>query len=167
MLRGFLTGLGVVGVCAFLSTTFYVVYMRSEMAVALTTPLSDFPHYQSARLEIDGRSIRVAIADTPALQSLGLGNRSGLGADEGMLFVFPVDRPYAFWMKDMHFSIDMLWLSAQGVIVYMAQNVSPETYPKDFVPTAPARFVLELPAGYAQAHSFIVGDRVVISNLTK
>ena len=65
-----------------------------------------------------------------------------------MLFIFNVDKEYAFWMKDMHFSIDMVWLSSAKNIVYMAQDISPATFPEDFVPTSPARYVLELPAGY-------------------
>jgi uncharacterized membrane protein (UPF0127 family) len=60
----------------------------------------------------------------------------------------------------MHFSIDMVWISVEGNIVYMAQDISPDTYPENFVPTSPARYVLELPAGYAQAHGFKVGDTV-------
>jgi len=77
-----------------------------------------------------------------------------------MLFVFPEDGKYAFWMKDMRFSIDILWLSADGRVVYMALNVSPDTYPQVFRPDVPARYVLELPAGYAKAHAVRIGDIV-------
>ncbi|MDO8575927.1 MAG: DUF192 domain-containing protein, partial [bacterium] len=83
-----------------------------------------------------------------------------LAADEGMLFVSPEDGGHAFWMKDMLFPIDILWISADGRVVYMAENVSPDTYPQSFRPDAPARYVLELPAGYAGAHGVSVGDVV-------
>ncbi len=63
-------------------------------------------------------------------------------------------------MKDMRFSIDILWLSADGVVVHMAQNVSPSTYPQSFVPTKPARYVLEVLAGYAMEHGVAIGDVV-------
>ena len=111
-------------------------------------------------VQLDGQTINVTIASTDAERQLGLGGRSGLAPDEGMLFVFQSDGEYGFWMKDMQFSIDMVWISADKKIVYMAQNVSPDTYPEDFVPTAPARYVLELPAGYATAHNVKVGDSV-------
>jgi uncharacterized membrane protein (UPF0127 family) len=164
-LRGFLTGLGVVSVCAAISGGFLLFYIRGEhvhaaSVVSSTVPLGDFVGYKTAGIAIDGQRIIAAIADTPALQELGLGNRAGLGTDEGMLFIFQVDKKYAFWMKDMYFSIDMIWISASGQIVSMAQDVAPETYPEDFVPTAPARYVLELRAGYAQSHGFKVGDAV-------
>src|SRR3989338_1806519 len=76
-----------------------------------------------------------------------LSGRSGLAEGEGMLFVFPQDGKYGFWMKDMRFSIDILWLNASGMVVYMAQNVSPDSFPKSFESDVPARYVLELPAG--------------------
>jgi len=77
-----------------------------------------------------------------------------------MLFVFPKDGKYAFWMKDMHFPIDIIWLSAEGSVVYMAQNVPPGSFPQTFRPDVLARYVLELPAGYAKEYNVVVGDIV-------
>jgi uncharacterized membrane protein (UPF0127 family) len=154
-----LIALGVIGVCALIAGSFFFFYMRANRVDAASA-LSDFPGYKAGVVAIDGENIHVAIADTPALQELGLGNRNGLPDGEGMLFVFATDSKEAFWMKDMHFSIDMIWISADHRIVYMAQNVSPDTYPENFVPTAPARYVLELPAGYAQTRRFVIGDTV-------
>ncbi|MEY4747038.1 MAG: hypothetical protein RLZZ416_87 [Candidatus Parcubacteria bacterium] len=111
-------------------------------------------------IQLSGETIRVIVADTPQAREIGLGGRSGLMSDEGMLFIFPKDGKYAFWMKGMRFSIDILWLSAEGRIVSMAQNVSPETYPRDFVPAAPARYVLEVSAGWVAAHRVRIGDIV-------
>jgi uncharacterized membrane protein (UPF0127 family) len=111
-------------------------------------------------VQLDGQTIRVTIAQTDAERELGLGGRAGLSADEGMLFVFPTDGHYKFWMKDMRFSIDMLWIDSQGKIIYIAQNIAPETYPQSFGPDAPARYVLELPAGWANAHGVRVGNKV-------
>lgn len=121
---------------------------------------ADLSTYKTSAIVIDEQPVAVLVADTPALQALGLGNRTGLPADTGMLFVFQSDSEEAFWMKDMHFSIDMIWISASGRIVYMAQNVSPDTYPENFVPTSPARYVLEVPANYAAQHGWKTGDSV-------
>lgn len=118
-------------------------------------------------IELKEQTIRVSVADTESTRGQGLSGRPGLAADEGMLFIFPQDGEYAFWMKDMRFAIDILWLSAdpsnpsgQAVVVYMAQNVSPDTYPQSFRSDVPARYVLELPAGYAKAHMVSIGDIV-------
>ena len=111
-------------------------------------------------IQLNGQTIRVSVADTETAREQGLSGRSGLAADEGMLFVFSEDGKYAFWMKDMLFSIDILWLSGDGAVVYMAENVSPDTYPQNFQPLVSARYVLELPAGYAKEYNVVVGDLV-------
>ncbi len=102
----------------------------------------------------------VSVADTARTRQLGLSGRSRLSADEGMLFVFPEDGKYAFWMKDMRFSIDIIWLSAAGSIVHITRSVSPDTYPRTFESDTPARYVLELSAGYVGAHDVKIGDIV-------
>src|SRR6185436_16930434 len=111
-------------------------------------------------LQIKGEIVHVSIADTNESRQQGLSGRPGLARDEGMLFIFPNDGTYSFWMKNMRFSIDIVWLSADGTILYIAQNISPDTYPQSFAPPVPARYVLELPAGYAAAHHVQEGDKV-------
>ncbi|MDP2648937.1 MAG: DUF192 domain-containing protein [bacterium] len=111
-------------------------------------------------VQLKGQTVRVAIADTDSSRARGLGGRENLARDEGMLFVFPESGIYGFWMKDMNFAIDILWLSSDGRIVYMVQNVSPDTYPQDFTPEEEARYVLELPAGWASEYNVEMGDHV-------
>ncbi len=111
-------------------------------------------------IQLGDQAIRVSVVDTPESRQKGLSGRAGLAPDEGMLFVFPQDGIYGFWMKDMRFSIDILWLSSDGVVVHMAQNVSPLTYPQSFVPTKLARYILEVLAGYATEHMVTIGDIV-------
>ena len=109
-------------------------------------------------VEVAGRLLRVAVADSIEERARGLSGRAGLAPDEGMLFVFPEDGKYSFWMKDMRFPIDILWLSSDGVIVRLVPSVSPDTYPQSFSSERVARYVLELPAGYSEAHDIHVGD---------
>lgn len=111
---------------------------------------------------LDGQTIQVTIAQDDATRELGLGGRTGLGSHEGMLFVFQQDGYYAFWMKDMKFSIDMVWFSADGTVVYIQPDVSPSTYPDAFKPSVPERYVLELPAGFAAQYNVHVGDRATL-----
>ena len=135
-------------------------------AVASTTagtaldPLAEGLAVASTTVHIGTATIRVAVVDTPAAREQGLGGVTGLLPNEGMLFVFQKDSRYAFWMKDMTFSIDMVWIGSDKRIVYIAKNVSPDTYPKPFVPTSPARYVLELPAGFADSHNLKIGESV-------
>ena len=111
-------------------------------------------------IQLGGQTVHVDVADTPALREKGLGGRAGLAEGQGMLFVFQQDGLYAFWMKDMSFAIDIIWLNSDGKIVYRAQSVSPDTYPQAFRPDSPSRYVVELPAGFAKEYNLHIGDQV-------
>lgn len=108
-------------------------------------------------VRIGGTDVRVVVADTPATRVQGLSGTDFLAEGEGMLFMFPEEAQYGFWMKDMNFSIDIIWLSREWVVVDMAENVSPESYPTSFSPSKPALYVLEVPAGFAKSHNIAVG----------
>ncbi len=107
---------------------------------------------------LDGATLMVSLARTPAVQEQGLGGRNSLGSNEGMLFVFPTDGHNLFWMKDMRFSIDIIWLDSAGRVVYIVPDLSPATYPQTFGPSLLSRFVLEVPAGWTAAHQTQIGD---------
>ncbi|MGH7141780.1 MAG: DUF192 domain-containing protein [Minisyncoccia bacterium] len=111
-------------------------------------------------ISVGTTTILAEIADTPPQLQAGLSGRKALPEGRGMLFVFSQDGNWGFWMPDMHFSIDILWMDASDKILTIAPEVSPKTYPKIFYPSAPARYVLELPAGFASAHGIRVGDTI-------
>src|SRR3989344_507351 len=75
-------------------------------------------------------------------------------------FVFQNDGYHTFWMKDMLFSIDIIWLSHEGTVVDIAKDVSPDTFPMSFSPRAFARYVLELPARFVEEYTIQIGDEV-------
>lgn len=107
--------------------------------------------------------IRVAVADTDALRAQGLSGSAPLGDGEGMLFVFSEDGIYSFWMKDMNYPIDILWLDAAGIIVHIEKNLTPDTYPASFTPHSPARYVLEVRAGFVDQHDIQIGGYANLS----
>ncbi len=98
------------------------------------------------------------IADTPALREQGLSGRQPLDDAHGMLFVFEESGIHVFWMKDMLFSIDMLWLSPDKRVIYIAPNASPKSYPATFAPSQNASYVIEVAAGWAERHHVTVGS---------
>jgi uncharacterized membrane protein (UPF0127 family) len=81
-----------------------------------------------------------------------------------MLFAFPTDDFYGFWMKDTLIPLDMFWLDAQGHVVTIASDVSPSSYPHVFYPTGAARYVLETSAGFASAHAIATGTPLLLNN---
>ena len=113
-------------------------------------------------INIGGHIVNAVIADSPEEREKGLGGRTSLESNEGMLFIFEDEELYSFWMKDMFFSIDILWISSGGKIVDVRRRVSPETYPESFTPRAPARYVLELPAGLSEEYNLDIGDEITM-----
>ncbi|HWP61417.1 MAG TPA: DUF192 domain-containing protein [Candidatus Paceibacterota bacterium] len=136
-----------------------VAFFAFELMHVGTTAAPISTALPQTSLTIDGVSIVADVATTPAQQELGLGGRSRLAPGTGMLFVFPQDGHYAFWMKDMHFSIDIIWLASDGTVVFIVPNLSPATYPQSYGPKGLARYVLEVPAGFATQNHLQVGDR--------
>jgi uncharacterized membrane protein (UPF0127 family) len=95
-------------------------------------------------------------------QAKGLGGRSDVPHDYGMLFVFKTDGRYGFWMKDMLVPIDIIWLSDNGTILGIEDSVAPSTYPTVFYPTQPVRYVLETRAGEARRLGWEVGTSLTL-----
>lgn len=118
--------------------------------------------YDHATVHIGDATVLVEVANTPALREKGLSGHAPLGAGEGMLFVFGQDVTDGFWMKDMLFPIDIIWIDAEGRVVTVVPDATPESYPEVFYPTKPARYVLEVPAGFAQMHGIAEGTKVVV-----
>ena len=104
--------------------------------------------------------LAVEIADEPSEQTQGLSGREKMAEDEGMLFVFPQPFIASFWMKDMRFSLDFIWLDENGVIIAITPYISPDTYPQTFQPPSPVKYVLEVNAGWSTRYNIKAGDIV-------
>jgi hypothetical protein len=113
-------------------------------------------------LTVGDARIKVEVRDTEAGRELGLSGRNSLALDHGMLFVFDTPGPYGFWMKDMKFPIDIVWISEDLAVVGMVRWATPESYPEIFSPPSDIKYVLEVPAGYSTEHGIAVGQRVLM-----
>ena len=98
-------------------------------------------------ITINNQKIIVEIADTPAKRERGLSGRESLPPNTGLLFVFDEPGQYGFWMKDMLFPIDILWLDENFQIVGSWLNADPTSYPKSVTPKVKAKYVLETNLG--------------------
>lgn len=97
---------------------------------------------------------------TNSARTLGLSNRPPMPSDRGMLFVYETTGEYCMWMKDMRFSLDMLWLNSRYEIVSIKENVTPDTYPRSFCGPADAQYVVEVNAGIIKAADLRLGQRL-------
>lgn len=92
-------------------------------------------------IQVNDQKIAVSIADSNIERIKGL---SGI-EEQSMLFIFEKEDFYGIWMKDMLFSIDIVWINSEKEIIYIERNVSPDTYPEVFTPPVVAKYVLETP----------------------
>ena len=109
---------------------------------------------------ISSSQIKTEVASNVAEREKGLSGRPCIGPDKGMLFVFDKPGRYPFWMKDMLFPIDIVWIDAGHKVVGLDIDVSPSTYPDLFVAEKPAQYVLELQANRAKELKIDLGTPV-------
>jgi uncharacterized membrane protein (UPF0127 family) len=104
------------------------------------------------------------ISDNDCKRELGLSGRSELAGSEGMIFVFEKVGKYGFWMKDMKFPIDIIWITEDFFVSGIVGNFSPEDYPKVLGNNYLAKYVLEVPTGFAEKNNIKAGDKIEFVN---
>lgn len=124
------------------------IFMHKE----LRQPLS--------KISINGVIVDVELARTQEEHTQGLSGRAALPENQGMLFVYDKPDLYSFWMKDMHFPIDIIWIGSDKKVVEVLKNVQPESFPEIFQTQKPAQYVLEANAGFAERYGVKVGTEV-------
>ncbi len=114
---------------------------------------------KTAIFNLVGNKVKVEIAETFSQKLQGLSGRASLENDSGMLFVYPNKSILHFWMKDMNFPLDVVWM-ADGKVVGWQENIPPPAAGQitRFQSNAPADMVLEVNAGWIAAHDLQSGD---------
>jgi uncharacterized membrane protein (UPF0127 family) len=115
------------------------------------------------KVQIGTNIFYVDVAITSAEKELGLGYRESMKTDHGMLFVYDHPEQYRYWMKNMRFPIDILWIK-DNTIVDITKNVPVESYQTFtmYTPKVSVNKVLELNANASDTYHINVGDTVRI-----
>ncbi len=119
------------------------------------------------QVQINSTLLKVEIADTQSKRSKGLSGREAIASDEGMLFVFPDIQKRSFWMKDLQFPLDLIWIRGE-VIADIFPNIQPPlpNQADDALPIYQSDRevdkVLEVLGGTTQRLNIKVGDTVKI-----
>ena len=109
-----------------------------------------------------GEEIPVEVADTLKKRSLGLGKRTSLKKGWGMLFVFEKRKPHRFWMKEMQFPLDIIWLDNHRIvhIIHNAKPANSRDEPEVMTSPVSVNFVLEIAAGRGTKLRLKIGQRM-------
>lgn len=126
-----------------------------------------FFYAPEGQVKVNGREIKVLVADTSERWFKGLSGRDALGEYGGMWFTFLSTDYYTMVMRDMKFPLDIIWLD-NGIIVDMAPNVQPEADVEEasltkYRPRLPSNAVLEVSAGAIGQYGLKIGDKLDFS----
>ena len=129
---------------------------------------SYLPFGGNAEAEINGKKVELIIAKTDEDRITGLSGKESLPENQGMLFIFEEKDKYPFWMKEMKFSIDIIYIN-DDTVVHIVKNAAPpeklSMIPERYAPPEPVNYVLELNAGKAEKLNIEKGTKVSFSGL--
>ncbi len=119
-------------------------------------------YYRQVNVTVNGVGLVADIAETGEQRSKGLAIKDSLNETEGMLFVFSEPRQYVFWMKDMKFPIDIIWLDSNKTVVHVEHSLDPcsPVSCQTYGPGADSFYVLETVAGFADKYGVTEGTKV-------
>ena len=121
-----------------------------------------------AQISFSNIKITAEVADTPEKRELGLSYRTTLDENAGMLFVFENPNIPFFWMKDMNFPLDIIWIMDNKVIdidknVPIPKKGTPLNQLPTYSPSDKINYALEVNAGFADKNKIKIGDGVTIN----
>ncbi|MDP2638040.1 MAG: DUF192 domain-containing protein [Candidatus Levybacteria bacterium] len=129
---------------------------------------SFFPFEKNPSAAINGKTFQLKVAKSQEEKEIGLSKTESLSENQGMIFLFDDPGYYSFWMKDMKFSIDIIFINKDNV-VEISENAQPQTEStsnlKIYTPIEPIDKVLEIKSGLSKKNNIKKGDKIQIKNL--
>ena len=114
---------------------------------------------KEAEIKIGDAIFQIEIADSFLKRQKGLSGRKSLKENEGMLFILPIAANYGFWMRDMNFPIDIIWIKNDKIIGISENLASEGSKPlKIYYPPSSIDKALEVSAGVVSAKNIEIGD---------
>jgi len=129
---------------------------------AESTGAASGPELRTVTIDSSGGEkveVRVEIADDLPEQERGLMDRTALGKDRGMLFVYSDEEVRSFWMKNTLIPLSIAYIASDGRIVDLQDMKPLDDDPPHYVSAEPAQYALEVNQGFFDEHGIKVGDR--------
>jgi hypothetical protein len=157
--RNIILAIIVLLVLVFVGILTYSVYKPKDKS-------KDYPKVSTVEqklVRIDFEKLELALK--PEEHRRGLMFRDSICDRCGMLFVFPEEKELSFWMLNVNFPLDLIFMDSSGKIVKIYENTTPNNADKKYVSESPAQFVLEVKAGFVLANNLQEGQVVDIQYL--
>jgi len=140
----------------------YLILMSMSLIFATNIFLNKKDTSSYKKIIIGNRVIKVENAKSVMEKQKGLSGRNFMRTNNGMLFIFSQSDYYSFWMKDMKFPIDIIWIDENLRIINIEKNITPDTFPKKFIPQLPAKYVLEVNGGWSDKNEIKEGVNIKV-----
>lgn len=143
--------------------TIFALLLVSNFIYQNYRQIAEIKSSPSQYVKINKKILEIELADTFEKQVKGLSGHEKLSDNQSMLFKFNNKRVQNFWMKDMLFPLDIIWIDGNK-IVKIDKNLPPEgNIPKNiYTSSVPVNYVLEITGGVSDKCGFKVGDKVTI-----
>lgn len=140
------------------------IFFSGSLFIALLPERSiQKSEFDFATVTIGGKEFLAAVAQTPLQRAQGLSGTDPLPADLGMLFIFPETGTHSFWMKDMKYDLDIIWIKDDTIVDIWQHAPAPQGGEiASYTPQASANYVFEVTAGFVANSSLKVGDTAII-----
>jgi len=137
---------------------FIVAFIISILIVGIVSVIQS----KRDRVCFKDNCFEVELARTREEQAQGLMFRQSLSRDKGMLFIFPGEGIYSFWMKNTLIPLDIIWINENKEVVFISENILPcEKDPCPlFSSDKKSKYVLEINGGVSKEIGLKVGDKV-------
>jgi uncharacterized membrane protein (UPF0127 family) len=141
------------------STTIILIIGLVLILVGLVIAFTISTFKPTTRVDLGSGVYALSLADTEDERINGLSGVEKLHLNGGLLLAFDKSDMHGIWMKDMNFSLDLVWLNEKKQVVYIVKNAPPEDPARTvYIPKNPALYVLELPAGSVKKSGIKTGD---------
>ena len=123
---------------------------------------------RTQQIKVKDQTLTVEVADSDGTRTQGLSGRKYLAEGTGMLFDFSERENFKpnFWMKQMNFDIDIIWIKNNKIVWVTPQVPAPSpTTPLNelplYSPPTNITHVLEVPSGWSEKYNIKIGDEII------
>ena len=148
-------------VILFLACAALAVFFIANSANKAKSPGSE---WKRGSVTVQKQTLDVYLAQTEQEREFGLSGFDAIKSNQGMLFIFDMAQKPSFWMKDMKFPIDIIWINNNQVVdITKDLPVQYDSNLTRYFPNVDVDRVLEVNAGWCEKHNVNIGDGVEIS----
>lgn len=120
---------------------------------------SQFKNYDYKKFKVGNKTYKLYVADTQEKRVRGLSYTEKINSNEGMIFLFDKAQIHNFWMKDMNYDLDIIFLR-KNVVTKIYNQVNFQSYPEKFSSQTETDMVIELNSGEVEQNKLKIGDSV-------